>query len=393
MDEDKKPAFENFNLKNFTKTIVFALVLIFLIIMCRYYPCGFYGNIENYLVMYAPKLTIIIFMFVLIKFVTSSIKILIEKKDGEDKFKIKTVLSFTRYFLWIVFLFIIFTMVFEDLGALLTSVGLIGFGITFALQKPILNTVGWITIKLHKTFEVGDRIKVGQITGDVEEIKIMHTVVKRLLEEIDQSSGKLVSIPNELTLVEPVENYTKDDNFVKTELKIAITYESDWRKAKNVFESIVEEVTKKNLHKFKKNLTKKISFIDNTIEKLSERIKKAKTKERGEKLKEHIDKLKKEKEDIKETFEDMPSWFRPQIHVDMEDSSILLLALFAVPYDMIRNVKTEINSMFLDAVSKDEDFEVAYPHMQIVGEKKKQKPNRSVSEFLGIDNINLKLEK
>ncbi len=381
---------KNFNVPGFAKTLIFLSVILFLLTMCTNYDCGF-REIEDSVVAFGPKLIIIFFLFIVTNLVSSSLKILITRRDGEDS-RIMRMLSYFRYLAWIVFLFVAATIAFEDPGALLTSFGLIGFGVTFALQKPILNFVGWLNISLNRSFKVGDRIKVGQIAGDVVEIKMMHTTVKSLLDDVDQHSGKLVSIPNELLLVEPVENYTKEDNFIKSDMSISITYESDWRKAKKIFEEIVNDVTKKNLHKYKKNLSRKLSFIDETIEKLSERFERTQKRKREKKLKEHIDALEKEKEGIKETFEDMPGWFRPKTYVEMSDSCIKLSAVFSVPYDMVRIVKTEINSAFLDAVRKERDVDIAYPHLQIVTGEKSKRVNRVLTEFMGIDNISLKAE-
>lgn len=383
---------KNFNIPKFTKTLLFLAILLFLIVMCSYYDCGFV-NLENSLPS-LPKFIIVFFLFVFIKIVTSSIKILVANKEEKNAdFRTIRTLNFLRYGIWVLFVIVSASIVFEDVGALITSLGLIGFGVTFALQKPILNFVGWLNINLNRSFKIGDRIKIGNYVGDVAEIRMMHTILSSVIGGADQYSGKTVSIPNELLLSEPVENYTKDDNFIKQEIKVSITYESDWKKARDLFGNIVEEVTKRNLHRHKKNLRKRMSFIDGMIDKLSDRFEKTQKKKREKKLKEHIDKLEKEKEEIEETFGEMPSWFRPEIHVSLEDSCISLMALFAVPYDMKRIVMTEINSAFLEALRKERNINIAYPHIQVVTGQKTKALNRSVSEFLGIDNINLKLKE
>lgn len=381
-----------FNIPNFMRALIFLLVLLFLLVMSNYYDLGLHVMRESFMGM-LPKIIVIVFLFVLVNFLASAIKMVVmRKEEKEENFKMVRALNVIRYGIWVVFLFIAASIIFEDFGALLTSFGLIGFGVTFALQKPILNFVGWINIQFNRTFRVGDRIRIGNYSGDVVEVKMMQTVIRSLMEEMDQYSGKLVTIPNEMVLVEPVENFTKDDNFIKTELRISITYESDWRKAKKIFEDIVIDVARKNLHKYKNNLTRRLSFIDDTIEKLSERFEKTQKKNRERKLKEQITELEKQKEEIRETFEEMPSWFHPKIHVALGDSSIVLLALLSVPYDMIRNVKTEINSAFLDALRKERDVEIAYPHVQLVTGRKPAPVNRVLSEFMGIDNISLKTE-
>lgn len=381
-----------FNIPGFVRALIFLMVLLFLLVMSNYYDYGLYEMRASMSDVF-PKMVVIFFLFILTNLVASAIKIVvIRREDREESFKIVRTLNFMRYGMWVVFFFLSASIIFEDFGALLTSFGLIGFGITFALQKPILNFVGWLNIEFNRTFRIGDRIRIGKYEGDVIEIKMMQTVVRGLMENIDQYSGKILTIPNELVLVEPVENYTKDDNFIKTELKVAITYESDWRKAKKIFEDIVSNVTKKNLHRHKKNLSRKLSIIDETIEKLSQRFEKTQKRRREKRLKEQISELEKQKEEIKESFEDMPSWFRPKIYLDMGDSSINLLALISVPYDMARTVKTEISMAFLDAIRKERNVEIAYPHLQLIMEKKPKAINRILTDFMGIDNISIKAE-
>jgi len=373
---------------NITRLTILAAAFIFLFFMCSYDGCGVFPLIENSFVSLLPKFVIIIFMFFVVKLITSSIKIVLSKRrDKEEHFKFGGALSLIRYGLWIIFILIAATLFFGNIGGILTSLGLIGFGITFALQKPIMNFVGWASINFHGTFEVGDRIKIGEFSGDVVEIKMMHTIIRSLLTQTDHHSGKLVAIPNELMLVQPVENYTRDNNFIKTELKISVTYESDWRKAKNAFEDIVTDVTKRNIHKFRNNLTKKISVIDSTIDKLSKRFERAKTKSRENKLKEQIAVLENEKKNIEETFEIVPEQFRPQVHVDMGDSSIILSALYLSPYDMVRTVKTEVNSRFLDFAKREKTVEIAYPHVHLVTKERPPMNNNNLSKFLGIEQL------
>ncbi|MBU2476813.1 mechanosensitive ion channel family protein [Candidatus Micrarchaeota archaeon] len=370
-----------FNFSAFAKIVIFLVSVLFFLFMCGSYDCGISG-FQGYLSASLPKILIILFLFVLVKLITSSIKLVIARKEeNEEESKLVNGLRLARYALWAVFVLIVTTLVFHDFGALITSLGLIGFGITFSLQKPIMNFVGWLNINFNRPFRVGDRIKIGNFSGDVIEIKMMNTVIKSMIEGFDQYSGKILTIPNELVLIEPVENYTKEDNFLKTKLEISITYESDWRKAKNIFESIVSDVTKKNLHKYRKRLARRISFIDETIEKLSSRFEKASSKEREKKIKEKISELEKQKENIQESFEELPSWFKPKVYVDLSESSITLLALFSVPYNKMRSSKTEINMSFLESIRKEKNIEIAYPHLKIISGKRNNYSNTILSDF------------
>lgn len=355
-----------FNLPTFARITALGAVFLFLLSMCKFGSYCVFSTVEISVVTFAPKLVVVGLLFFFIKLITSSIKHVLKSKNGKEKHKLFNVLTFTRWGLWIFFALTTASIIFGDVGALLTSLGLIGFGVTFALQKPLLNFVAWMNLNFHKTYTIGDRVRIGNVRGDVVEIQMMHTIVKGLLEGSDSPSGKFLCIPNELTLSQPVENFTKDNNFVNDELKVAITFESDWRKAKSMLNNIVTDVTKRNLHKLKTNMHKRMSIIDDTIEKLTERISKAKTKEREEKIKGEITELQKEKQTLAESFEDIPQQFRPNIHVEMSDSAIVLLAQFVTPYDIVKQVKTSINSAFLDAVRREKSVNLAYPHMELI---------------------------
>ncbi len=56
---------------------------------------------------------------------------------------------------------------FDNPARLATGVGLVGAGLAFALQKVITSFAGYFVIMRGKTFNVGDRIVMGGVRGDV----------------------------------------------------------------------------------------------------------------------------------------------------------------------------------------------------------------------------------
>jgi small-conductance mechanosensitive channel len=125
---------------------------------------------------------------------------------------------------------------------------LIGFGLTIALQKPILNFVGWITIIFGKAYQIGDIISINTTTGKVYDIKAMYTNLAELTSEGDPS-GKSISIPNEFVLTTPIINYTKGTPYVWDSIQFFITYQSDWKKAFSLFEKTAQNFYDKNIKK------------------------------------------------------------------------------------------------------------------------------------------------
>lgn len=112
----------------------------------------------------------------------------------------------------------------------ITSLGLIGLGITWALQTPILCFTGWILINLRGFYRVGDRIKVNDIYGDVSQIDFLTTTIWEngsTWFTAEQPSGRLITIPNSLLLQTAIYNYTRDFPFVWDEISFSMSYESD----------------------------------------------------------------------------------------------------------------------------------------------------------------------
>jgi small-conductance mechanosensitive channel len=61
----------------------------------------------------------------------------------------------------------------------------------------------------------------------------------------DQSTGRLIQIPNSQILTEPIANYTSEFPFLWHEVPVVITFESDWRKAKACLLEMVNEASLK----------------------------------------------------------------------------------------------------------------------------------------------------
>ena len=96
----------------------------------------------------------------------------------------------------------------------------------------------------NNIYKVGDRIS-GRQEGDVIDINLLHTTIMEMSEWLssDQHTGRISSLPNFLVLSNPVNNYTKDFNFLWDEIIIPISYDSNWRAAKSLILEIVIDET------------------------------------------------------------------------------------------------------------------------------------------------------
>lgn len=132
-----------------------------------------------------------------------------------------------------------------DTSSLLVSYGIIGAGLAFALQDVFKNFVGGILIIVSGYYRVGDRIAIADKYGDIMDIGILNTTLMEIRGWVagDQPSGRLLVIPNGLVLNTPFYNYTSDHSFVWDEISIPLTYESNWRKAKDIVLAIIRKET------------------------------------------------------------------------------------------------------------------------------------------------------
>ncbi len=149
----------------------------------------------------------------------------------------------TNYILRILALVAFFNIWIGFGGEIFAFLGLLSAGIAIALRDPLVNLAGWVFIIFSKPFSVGDRIEIGGIKGDVIDIR---TSQISLLEignwiDADQSTGRIIHIPNGWFLTKSLANYTQRFNFIWNEIPVLITFESDWLKAKSILSDIAEK--------------------------------------------------------------------------------------------------------------------------------------------------------
>ncbi len=125
---------------------------------------------------------------------------------------------------------------------LATYLGLLSVGIALALQDPLKNFAGWIFLSTCKPFSVGDRIEVGNFAGDVIDIRLLQFTIVEIGNwvDADQSTGRIIHLPNGWVFTNPLSNYTQGFNFIWNEIPVTVTFESDWQSAKTILTEISE---------------------------------------------------------------------------------------------------------------------------------------------------------
>ena len=168
----------------------------------------------------------------------------------------------SRLVLGLVIAFFVLTIFFQNWYTAVVSFGLISLILGFALQTPITSFIGWVYILVREPYRVGDRIKIGTVTGDVIDVNYLDTTLWEVGGDYlstEHPSGRIVKFPNSSVLSTPVYNYTWPlFPYIWNEIKFHIAYNADLEfiatTMKRVTEKEVGEAMMKQVEVFRQIL-------------------------------------------------------------------------------------------------------------------------------------------
>ncbi len=228
----------------------------------------------------------------------------------------------SSYVALILSLIMVGTIWLEGLRSLGTFLGLLSAGIAIALKDVVASVAGWVFILWRRPFQLGDRIQIGTRAGDVVDLRPFQFTLLEIGNwvEADQSTGRIIHVPNLLIFTEPLFNYTAQFEFIWNEVPVLLTFESDWRKAQGILQGILDErvgETVKNAERAMKTASRKFLI--------------------------HFRKL------------------TPKVYTSVGDSGVLLTLRFICRARERRGTTEDVWEAVLDAFSEAPDIDFAYP--------------------------------
>jgi small-conductance mechanosensitive channel len=210
----------------------------------------------------------------------------------------------------------------KGIASLTTYLGLLSAGIAVAMHDTIANIAGWIFILWRKPFRVGDRIQIGETAGDVIDIRFFQFSVVEIGNwvDADQSTGRIVHVPNNKVFKESLANYHIGFQYIWSEIPVLVTFESNWKKAKTLLLSIANQNVK------------------HLSEGAEEQIRKA-----------------------AEKYFIFYGALTPIVYTSVKESGVLLTVRYLVSPRQRRNTEQLIWEAVLEAFAKEDDIELAYP--------------------------------
>lgn len=259
-----------------------------------------------------------ILLFIVIRIITSSI-IRRNIKDEKRSYNLRKTFTYVYSALLIYAISSVWLNGMQSIG---TFLGLTSAGLAIALHDTIANLAGFIFIETRKPFRVGDRVEINGHQGDVIDIRLFQFSIVEVGNwvDADQSTGRIIHVPNNMVLKHPTANSHVGFEYIWNEVPILITFESDWKKAKQIMIDILQEKT------------------ESLSQGAQNQIRRAARK-----------------------YLIVAGKLTPTVYTSVKDSGIMLTMRYLVNPRMRRGTEQKIWEEILDAFEKEDRIELAYP--------------------------------
>ncbi len=142
--------------------------------------------------------------------------------------------TITRYVVLTVGFIVVFQTAGIDLSAITILAGALGVGVGFGLQNITDNFISGLIILFERPVKVGDRIQVGDITGDVIRISPRATTIVT-------NDNISIIVPNSEFISSRVTNWSHSDRMVRLQVPVGVAYASDAEIVKGLLLKVASE--------------------------------------------------------------------------------------------------------------------------------------------------------
>lgn len=131
----------------------------------------------------------------------------------------------------------------EWFQSVITLLGVVAAALTITSKEIILNFFSYWVIIWRGLFDIGDRIEINGVSGDVTQVGLFFITVAEIRGWVggDDPSGRLVKVPNSAVLTNSVYNYTRGLDLVWNEIVIEIPRDEHWRKLRDLCFEVCRE--------------------------------------------------------------------------------------------------------------------------------------------------------
>lgn len=258
--------------------------------------------------------------------------VLLRDRDVQVQYRIRKTVAYIIYPLAFIVIGRIWFAGFQDVS---TYLGLLSAGLAIALHSPLVNLAGWAFILWRQPLKVGDRIQIGADRGDVIDQRIFMFSLMEIGNWVDsdQSTGRVIHIPNGKIFNEVLANYSQGFAYIWNEIPVLVTFESDWRKAKRLLNETAQRYG--------------TALSESAAGKLKEAAKK---------------------------YMIFYSKLTPAVYTTVKDCGVMLTIRYLCEPRRRRGSEQEIWEDILDAFAAHDDIDFAYPTQRFYHNEREGKP-------------------
>ena len=160
-------------------------------------------------------------------------------RNIQDKFLRLRYRRTVSYIISFIAIFLLLPIWLPSIRSIATFLGIFGAGFLIVTRDLWVCVVGWAYIMIRRPFIIGDRIQIGNIAGDVVDIRLMETSDMEVSQaEGGQSTGRVVFFPNAKIFTESFATTGANVGHIFQELQVHLSNRADWKTAANLLEKI-----------------------------------------------------------------------------------------------------------------------------------------------------------
>lgn len=221
--------------------------------------------------------------------------------------------------------------------SVLRFLGLFSAGVAIAMHETISNFAAWLFIITRRPLDIGDRIEVNGRIGDIVDISMLNFSMLEVGGDrigAEQSTGRLIHMPNAFIWRHAVTNYNQEFNYIWTELQVLVTFESDWRAAKTLLQEMLDQHS--------------LQFTEGASRELAKAARKLYLKS---------------------------GTLTPIVYTSVEASGVRLSMRMIIPPRRRRGIEAGLWESILDTFNAHPDIELAYPTTRFYQTNESQNPS------------------
>jgi small-conductance mechanosensitive channel len=263
---------------------------------------------------------VMVLRWLVIRYVASKV---VDEAASDAVYRVRKVATYIAFFIIAITLSFVWIDAFDNFA---TYLGLLSAGIAIALADVLKNIAGWAYLLTRRPMSVGDRVEVGGTHGDVIDIRLFRFTLMEVGNwvDADQSTGRLVHVPNGLLFTQQLANYTEGFSHIWEDLPVLITFESDYNKAEEILRRVLAE-----------NCPDVEATAGKTIRETARR------------------------------YRIRVGALTPTVYLSVKDSGVLLTARYLTESRSRRGTAQEIWRAILDSFGAEPSIELAYPTYRI----------------------------